>query len=385
MPFDPNRYYQTPNADPGYGQAAATLASVFAPDPAAQARLQAMLIESKLNGEKITDTQNRRTYMNASADKYGQGDVQGAMAEAFRSGDADLIKNLPGFTTGFYASGDPAGVDQQRLSNMVVGSGGQYQDSQLGQEFLETGTNSRNAADNSRALQQTGMTAAASRYGHDQDLAGARYTADQRLVGDLALPGLKAAAEAKSPSPPSTIEAALVRMANPDGSIALPGGQTTDLGSLFNTKEANAQRAPKDPLQQAVARDKLAGSASSLLDAATADFPLDPAVRAQIIDAAVRAVESGQAASIEQAIAAQGSLQQTGNWGTAPNQTVLQPPALPPIQTPGPKPGATMTAQPGVQLPADIPPPAQREVGKVYQTPKGPMIWQGAGWTPAGA
>lgn len=31
-----------------------------------------------------------------------------------------------------------------------------------------------------------------------------------------------------------------------------------------------------------------------------------------------------------------------------------------------------------------IPAPAQREVGKTYQTPKGPMIWRGTGWEPAG-
>ena len=30
-----------------------------------------------------------------------------------------------------------------------------------------------------------------------------------------------------------------------------------------------------------------------------------------------------------------------------------------------------------------IPAPAQREVGKTYNTPKGPMIWRGTGWEPA--
>ena len=29
---------------------------------------------------------------------------------------------------------------------------------------------------------------------------------------------------------------------------------------------------------------------------------------------------------------------------------------------------------------ADIPPPAQRRVGQVYDTPRGPLMWTGEGW-----
>lgn len=34
---------------------------------------------------------------------------------------------------------------------------------------------------------------------------------------------------------------------------------------------------------------------------------------------------------------------------------------------------------------ATIPAPEQRVVGRTYQTPKGPMVWQGNGWSPAQA
>jgi len=34
---------------------------------------------------------------------------------------------------------------------------------------------------------------------------------------------------------------------------------------------------------------------------------------------------------------------------------------------------------------AAIPPAGQRQVGQVYQTPKGPMVWRGTGWAPATA
>lgn len=37
-----------------------------------------------------------------------------------------------------------------------------------------------------------------------------------------------------------------------------------------------------------------------------------------------------------------------------------------------------------VSQPTAIPPMEQRQVGQTYQTPKGPMIWQGQGWSPAG-
>lgn len=38
---------------------------------------------------------------------------------------------------------------------------------------------------------------------------------------------------------------------------------------------------------------------------------------------------------------------------------------------------------PGAAAPASVPPAAQREVGKTYQTPSGPMVWRGIGWEPA--
>lgn len=34
---------------------------------------------------------------------------------------------------------------------------------------------------------------------------------------------------------------------------------------------------------------------------------------------------------------------------------------------------------------ATVPPPEQRQVGQVYNTPKGPMVWRGNGWAPATA
>lgn len=53
--------------------------------------------------------------------------------------------------------------------------------------------------------------------------------------------------------------------------------------------------------------------------------------------------------------------------------------------------GGAPAVQPAPQLPpaqtepsaAAIPPPAQREPGRVYETPRGPMIWTGTGWRPA--
>lgn len=43
---------------------------------------------------------------------------------------------------------------------------------------------------------------------------------------------------------------------------------------------------------------------------------------------------------------------------------------------PGTPPSAAPASSPGV------PPPASREIGKKYQTPRGPMTWTGTGWTP---
>ena len=45
----------------------------------------------------------------------------------------------------------------------------------------------------------------------------------------------------------------------------------------------------------------------------------------------------------------------------------------------------TLTGQKVGQQPAkvEVPPAEKREVGKTYQTPKGPMIWRGNGWEAA--
>ena len=45
---------------------------------------------------------------------------------------------------------------------------------------------------------------------------------------------------------------------------------------------------------------------------------------------------------------------------------------------------APAPAAPPAAAPASVPPPAQRKKGTIYQTPKGPMIWTGTGWKPAG-
>lgn len=56
----------------------------------------------------------------------------------------------------------------------------------------------------------------------------------------------------------------------------------------------------------------------------------------------------------------------------AGGQTIDQPTAAPQAG------GASTNSQPSV------PPAAQRVTGKTYNTPKGPMIWKGTGWAPAG-
>lgn len=48
---------------------------------------------------------------------------------------------------------------------------------------------------------------------------------------------------------------------------------------------------------------------------------------------------------------------------------------------------APATAAPASGAPASaapVPPPAQRQAGKTYPTPRGPMTWTGTGWLPAG-
>ena len=52
-----------------------------------------------------------------------------------------------------------------------------------------------------------------------------------------------------------------------------------------------------------------------------------------------------------------------------PEAATMKPPQAAPAQAP--------------QASAAVPPPAQRQRGQVYDTPKGPMTWTGTGWVPA--
>jgi len=57
----------------------------------------------------------------------------------------------------------------------------------------------------------------------------------------------------------------------------------------------------------------------------------------------------------------------------------------PAAPAPAPAPGANLKGIVGSTPPAGaVPPPAQRVVGSVYETPRGPMKWTGTGWVPSG-
>lgn len=57
-----------------------------------------------------------------------------------------------------------------------------------------------------------------------------------------------------------------------------------------------------------------------------------------------------------------------------------------PAQMAGPTAAAPAAPAPGpaAPSPATVPPPAQRVVGRIYDTPRGPMAWTGTGWLPQG-
>jgi hypothetical protein len=104
---------------------------------------------------------------------------------------------------------------------------------------------------------------------------------------------------------------------------------------------------------------------------------VDPATMSYLTDLASRYYRESRNAGEAAARAIRETVLETeevGKWNPfVENRTVVRMPAAP-------QPGAGTA----VAAPPNIPPPAQRIRGKIYQTPRGPMVWTGTGWVPAG-
>jgi hypothetical protein len=150
-------------------------------------------------------------------------------------------------------------------------------------------------------------------------------------------------------------------------------------------QQAAAANRPAPAVPRAVA-DRITSTVSDVVelvdpDGQTRPYRVEPAARQWIQRRAAELWQSGPEgvrgnpdAAIQEAIAelrANGAPRTDTSWLPSTRHLGLPPQgAQPPARTEGAAPEA-------------VPPPAQRERGRIYETPRGPMIWTGTGWRPA--
>jgi hypothetical protein len=193
---------------------------------------------------------------------------------------------------------------------------------------------------------------------------------------------------------------ALVPALKPDGSPIVDSEgkpvliQQKERGAIMSRgDQARATNDAKPP--KVVARRPLTTTQSKqlagALDEASQGTPIDEALKREIVSEATNATTDPDSefhqdpvGAINAAIAARGGLKrervkQPGDW-LIPSPRMVAGGAP---RVPGVPPGATPAPAAPVPATNAAAPPAQREVGKVYPTPRGNMKWTGTGWLPA--
>lgn len=125
MPYYANAMYG--RGVPTYAQELSPLADVFkayAPNHLREAQMEGYLSNARLSQAKANAQETQTSGLGGIADAFKNNDIQGGYVEAIRSGNANLLKNMPETARGFYSAGD--NVDPNKLADLFVGAGGNY-------------------------------------------------------------------------------------------------------------------------------------------------------------------------------------------------------------------------------------------------------------------
>jgi hypothetical protein len=162
--------------DRGIGQAAASLAQAFLPNPLREARMQGIAANAELDRARAGEIARRGAAGEAAGARLRAGSVDpGTLANVFADilagANPEMMQALPGFIRGF---GGAAGADPGRLAQLFVGAGGNYGHTEPGFRYnVDT--------DAATARRGQDVSAGAQRYAVDQQQAGA----DRRMVVEV--------------------------------------------------------------------------------------------------------------------------------------------------------------------------------------------------------
>lgn len=369
-----------------FGAGIGNLAAAFLPTPDAEARRANLLSGADFNRARTEQIQGRMRAGRAAGSRLRAGTADpGTLAQVYadvlEGADPSLLSEIPAFVRGYGAA---VGVDPGRLADLFVGAGGNFAHTEPG--FMRADETDRRGQDVSAATARRGqdITAATTR-----DVATMREAGLDRRMAPEINPGNVVVVPPDSPLAPR---------ADPQGRIAgppRPPSLSEARGALVET--FLNPPVDEDPAVQERRREILAPSvvgAETRANSGGGRVPLDVGgTDARAIDDQIAmnlpegTALDDQAAALVRGRAAE-LYQQTRNLPLAVQQAVREFLAQNPPRTDSSwnpfssrtfgAPQATAPAAPSA-----IPSPAQREVGRVYQTPRGPMEWTGTGWRPA--
>lgn len=383
--------------DPGLAQGFSSLAAAFMPNP----NTEAQIANARFAGARTAQIERGLTAAQTASDRLrtapnaDPSTIAPLFADILASADPALIQQLPAFMRGF---GGAIGASPERVAQLFVGAGGDYANTQPG--FERTDQTRRRGQDVS-----AGATLGAARIGADasRDVANINQAGQDRRFTTTARPGDIVTLPENSP----------IARPGQQGPVTLRGDerpQTLDQARAAQVAPFLNPPAGEDPAvatrrrellnpQIVSAETRVAGANAPGVNGADVRAINDQIV-AQLedgtaLDTAAAAFVRNRAAELMQQpgptrdnipLAVRAALEEFRAAGPprtdsrlnpfsnrtygVPQRTAPAAPTAPP--PPAPRDGA-----------AAVPPPAQRQVNRIYDTPRGPMVWTGTGWVPA--
>lgn len=375
MPYRTNTFY----TDPAIAQGVNNLAAALFGNPAQDAQLEYTLSQARNIQQKARLEREARDRVRAAADLFGRGDVTAGMSELVGTGDAAYLSNMGDAALAFRAN-TPETTDDE-IRRAFIGAG-----KNPSQHFATTAARADEIAD------------------RDARASMAESEAVQRLRNRGSIEGLTA--ERVGAGEMSLDEAA--RLFDPlsvDQRIALEAPDAETAGRLRGYRdrsggeddpgidwlEAQRRQALQDQLQtealnQLIDMGLPVEGKSARTDLLPPGMLVEVAGEAwsnMLADLEANRQPAPAGVYVNQALSRRvGGLDYTddNNWVPFFGEEELS--VRPPVSS---VPATPTQQQPATQA---VPPPAQRVSGKVYDTPRGPMVWYvdpqtgESGWLP---